>query len=266
MTTDVATYNRQAWDRLVERGDVWTIPVTPSEIAAARRGEWQILLTVRRAVPRTWFPALEGTRTLCLAGSGGQQAPILAAAGARVTVLDNSPRQLAQDRRVADREGLAIETVLGDMRNLEAFADGAFDLVVHPCSNCFVPDVHAVWREVARVLAPGGILLTGFLNPITFIFDEGASARGELVPRHRLPYSDTTHLSPDELHALEARGEPLVFSHSLEAQIGGQAEAGLVLTHLYEDDWPGRPLSMYAPSFIATRAVKTTTSVIQGAP
>ena len=78
---------------------------------------------------------------LCLASGGGQQGPILAAAGANVTVFDNSPRQLAQDRLVADREGLAIETVLGDMADLSAFPDARFDLIVHPVSNVFVPDV-----------------------------------------------------------------------------------------------------------------------------
>jgi len=31
----------------------------------------------------------------CLASGGGQQGPVLAAAGAHVTVFDNSPRQLA---------------------------------------------------------------------------------------------------------------------------------------------------------------------------
>jgi 2-polyprenyl-3-methyl-5-hydroxy-6-metoxy-1,4-benzoquinol methylase len=69
---------------------------------------------------------------LCLASGGGQQGPILAAAGARVTVFDNSPQQLAQDRFVARREGLTLETVEGDMRDLSVFADVSFDLIVHP--------------------------------------------------------------------------------------------------------------------------------------
>lgn len=253
---DITEYNRLAWDRRVEEGDQWTIPVGADEIAAARTGRWHVVLTPGRAVPRDWFPPIEGTRTLCLAGSGGQQAPILAAAGARVTVYDNSARQLAQDRFVAGRDGLDIVTVQGDMRDLSVLADASFDLVVHPCSNCFVPEIRGVWREVARVLAPGGVLLAGFINPMSFIFDEEAADRGELLVRHRLPYRDDTHLDAAQLAALRDRGEPMVFSHSLEEQIGGQLEAGLTLTAILEDDWPGKPLSMYAPSFIATRAVK----------
>ena len=253
---DITAYNRSAWDRLVEIGDQWTVPIGAAEIEEARAGRWHIVLTPSRAVPREWFPRLDGTRTLCLAGSGGQQAPILAAAGARVTVFDNSPRQLAQDRYVADRDGLDIATVQGDMRDLGVFADEAFDLVVHPCSNCFVPDIGPVWREAARVLTSGGVLLAGFINPMAFIFDEDAADRGELVVRHRLPYRDDTCLDADQLRALRERGDPMVFSHSLEEQIGGQLAAGLTLTAIVEDDWPGKALSMFAPSFIATRAVK----------
>jgi hypothetical protein len=54
---------------------------------------------------------LAGIEVLCLASGGGQQGPILAAAGAKVTVFDNSANQLVQDRLVADRDGLTIETV-----------------------------------------------------------------------------------------------------------------------------------------------------------
>ena len=69
-------------------------------------GEWQIVLTPTKPIPRTWFPAdLHGVDVLCLASGGGQQGPVLAAAGATVTVFDNSPRQLAQDRAVANVKG-----------------------------------------------------------------------------------------------------------------------------------------------------------------
>lgn len=89
----------------------------------------------RWPVPSDWFPPLEGIDVLCLASGGGQQGPILAAARANVTVFDNSPNQLAQDRMVADREGLAIETVQGDMADLSVFGEARFDLIVHPVSG-----------------------------------------------------------------------------------------------------------------------------------
>ena len=112
---DVRDLNRDAWNAQVAKENRWTIPVSPHEIEAARRGEWEILLTPTRPLPRSWFPELEGTRVLCLASGGGQQGPILAATGARVTVFDNSPQQLAQDRLVAERDGLELETIEGCM-------------------------------------------------------------------------------------------------------------------------------------------------------
>jgi 2-polyprenyl-3-methyl-5-hydroxy-6-metoxy-1,4-benzoquinol methylase len=104
-----------------------------------------VVLIGYEPVPRDWFPAgLAGIAVLCLASGGGQQGPVLAAAGADVTVFDNSPRQLARDEEVAARDGLAIRTVLGDMRDLSAFTDGRFDLVLNPVSNVFCPDTRAV--------------------------------------------------------------------------------------------------------------------------
>jgi SAM-dependent methyltransferase len=240
----------------VEQGNRWTVPVGPEVTAAAGQGEWQIFLTPIRPVPRHWFPALPGRDVLCLASGGGQQGPILAAAGARVTVLDNSPRQLDQDRLVAERDGLAIATVEGDMADLSAFPDASFDLVVHPVSNCFVPDVRPVWREVHRVLRPGGALLAGFNNPAIYIFDWPRWEQGVLEVRHRLPYSDLESLTEEERDRRD--GEPLEWSHTLEDQIGGQLEAGLLLAGFYEDHSGEADdlLGQTMPTFIATRALK----------
>jgi SAM-dependent methyltransferase len=156
---DPVAYNRAAWDREVESGNEWTRPVGPEVIARARAGDWSVVLIGYEPVPRGWFPAeLAGTSVLCLASGGGQQGPVLAAAGAVVTVLDNSPRQLSRDQEVAGREGLAVRTVLGDMRDLGAFPDASFDVVFNPVSNVFCPDLTPVWRESFRVLRAGGTL------------------------------------------------------------------------------------------------------------
>jgi SAM-dependent methyltransferase len=264
MAMNVHSYNRQAWDKLVESGDRWTVPVTADDILRAKTGDWQIVLTPVKPVPRSWFPNLGRASTLCLASGGGQQGPILAAAGATVTVLDASPRQLDQDRRVAEREGLALETVDGDMADLSMFAEASFDLIVHPCSNCFAPDIRPVWRECGRVLRPGGILLAGFANPVRYIFDEEQMEQGRLSVCHSIPYSDVADLAEEpRQHMVLDQGRPLEFGHSLEDQIGGQLDAGLVISGFYEDRYDGGeadPLSKYLPTFIATRAVKPATT------
>jgi ubiquinone/menaquinone biosynthesis C-methylase UbiE len=254
---DVPGYNREAWDRQVESGNPWTVPVGPEVIRAARRGEWEVLLTETKPVPRAWFPEMAGADVLCLASGGGQQAPVFAAAGARVTVLDNSPGQLAQDRFVAEREALDLETLQGDMRDLSAFADESFDLVFHPVSNLFVPEVGPVWKEAFRVLRSGGALLAGFLNPVVYVFDlELADDTGEVRVRYSLPYADATSKSVEDLQQQMERGEPLEFSHTLEEQIGGQVEAGFLISGLYEDRHRDDPIAAYMPTYVATRAIK----------
>jgi SAM-dependent methyltransferase len=253
---DIFTYNRHAWDRQFAKGNHWTLPASPEVIAAARRGDWQIVLTPTKPMPRAWFPNLSGLEVLCLASGGGQQGPILAAAGAVVTVFDNSPAQLGQDRFVAEREGLNLRTVQGDMADLSAFLDGQFGLIVHPVSNCFVPDVRPVGREACRVLRPGGVLLAGFGNPALYIFDDAAAERGELIVKYAVPYSDVTSLTEQERRRYTDKDEPLVYGHTLDDQIGGQLDAGFALTGFYEDHNPRHPLAKYLPTYIATRAAK----------
>jgi SAM-dependent methyltransferase len=253
---DIRAYNRMAWDRHVDRGNPWTLPVSSEAIAAARQGHWDIILTPTRPIPKDWFPDLRGADVLCLAGGGGQQAPILSAAGATVTVFDNSPKQLAQDRMVADRDGLALRTVEGDMRDLSQFADASFDLIVHPCSNMYVPEVQPVWAEAFRVLRPGGALLAGFMNPALYTFDQQLAESGVLQVKYALPYSDLTSLMDEERQQYIAEGDALEFGHTLEAQIGGQLAAGFLLVGFYEDRRPGAPPARYMPTHMATRAIK----------
>ena len=57
------------------------------------------------------------------------------------------------------------------MRDLSVFPDESFDLIVHPVSNLFVPDVRPVWKEAYRVLRRGGALIAGFNNPVRYLFD-----------------------------------------------------------------------------------------------
>ncbi len=256
----VVELNARAWDIQSSGGNSpWVQPVTAAEIAAARAGAWSVILTPTKPVPRAWFADLTDSALLALASGGGQQVPILSAAGARVTSFDNSAEQLAKDRAVAEREGLALFCEQGDMADLSRFADASFQTIFHPVSNVFAADVHAVWRECFRVLQPGGRLLAGFMNPHFYLFDHDDIERGgPLQVRFALPFADIEHLSD---HAIEQRiseGGALEFSHSLEAQIGGQCEAGFDIVGLYEDRWSdtATPLNAYMPTSIATLAVK----------
>lgn len=258
--SDHLQHNRRAWDRQSAAGSRWCQPVADEVIGKARQGEWEVILTPNRPVPREWFGDLAGRTVLCLAAGGGQQAPVLAAAGAKVMSLDLSDEQLYKDHVLAERHELLLDTVQGDMADLSAFADESFDLVFHPVSNVFVPDLEPVWNECARVLRPGGDLLSGFMNPCFYLFDADELDRGEPpVARYRLPYADNDRRGPDgPLPPCPSGDEAWEYSHSLETQIGGQLRAGFVLIDLYEDWWSDEAtrLNRYMPTSLATRARK----------
>jgi ubiquinone/menaquinone biosynthesis C-methylase UbiE len=255
---DIRQHNRLAWNKQVEYHNPWTIPVSEETVQAARRGQWEIILTPTKPVPKDWFPDLKGLAVLCLASGGGQQGPILAAAGAHITVLDNSPSQLAQDRLVAERDALDITTVEGDMADLSMFPDESFGLIIHPVSNCFAPDIRTVWAEAFRVLRHGGAMLSGFANPVRYLFDQELESTGILQVKYTLPYSDIESLTEEEKQAYIEQGEPFEFSHTLDEQIGGQLDAGFLIAGFYEDTYEGPEdiLSKHMPTFLATRAVK----------
>lgn len=247
--------NSQIWDKRSENNDVWSIPVSKEEVERARKGKWSIVLTPAKPVPANWFPEkLEGKKVLCLAGGGGQQGPILAAAGADVTVFDNSKVQLEKDAFVAKRDGLTIKTIQGNMQDLSAFADESFDCIVHPWSNGYIDDVRTVWKECARVLKRNGLLLAGFGNPISCIFNVGKFEKGILQVENTIPYADIDHMDDPETRAIvEADG--YLWSHTLEDQIQGQIEAGFAIIGFYEDIG-GSALDKYINSSIATKAIK----------
>ncbi len=254
---DVIKFNKKAWNNLVETKNQWTVPVTSEQIRMARNGEWSVLLTPEKFVPKSWFPPMKKLKILALASGGGQQAPLFASAGAEVVVFDNSPNQLEQDTLVASREGLSIQTVEGDMTDLSVFPSEYFDLIFHPCSNMFVPDVNPVWKEAHRVLKTGGHLLAGFCNPVAYTMDAELEKKGIAQMKHKIPYSDITSITEEERVKLYGKSEPINFGHTLDDLLGGQIQAGFAITGFYEDGYKNEPgVHQFLKCFIATKATK----------
>ena len=149
-------HNRAAWDHLAKKQDRLAKPARDVDFGDP-------LKTVDGA---GWLgPDISGKRVLCLAAGGGRQGPIYAAAGAVVTVVDISPAMLELDRLVSAERNLPLRTVEASMDDLSALADQSFDIVIHPVSTCYVPDIFPVYREVARVLCPGGIYVSQHKQP-----------------------------------------------------------------------------------------------------
>lgn len=227
MESHYLTLNQEHWDKQAVMENQWSKPVSDEEIMAAKQGNWKVHLTPS-PVKNEWLADIKGKKILCLASAGGQQAPILAATGGIVTVFDLSEGQLSKDRQLAQEHQLNLVTVQGDMADLTAFTDESFDIIFHPISNLYVPDVNPVWQECYRVLKKGGVLMASFYNPVVFVDDRDPQLRsqGLIRPTYRLPYSDQGSLPLDILQEKVAKGDGLVFGHSLTDLIGGQLTAG----------------------------------------
>ena len=243
--------NAKTIDSWVKEGWQWGVPISHEEYLKAKSGEWSVLLTPTKPVPKQWFGGLRGKKLLGLASGGGQQIPIFSALGAICTVLDYSSEQCASEREVAAREGYSVTVVQADMTKPLPFEDESFDLIFNPVSNCYVEEVEPIFRECFRVLKKGGIFLGGFDNGINFLFNEDDETK---VVRG-LPYS------PLEDEALMKEGiandDGIQFSHTLEEQIGGQLRAGFRLTDVFEDtNGFGTLHELGVPCYWATRAVK----------
>ena len=242
--------NAKTIDSWCEDGWEWGKPISHEIYEKALRGEWGVYLTPTKIVPHEWFGDLKGKKLLGLASGGGQQIPVFAALGAACTVLDYSASQCESERLVAEREGYSVEIIRGDMTKTLPFADETFDIIFHPVSNCYVEEVKPIFRECYRILKRGGILLCGLDNGMNFIFDDS-----EMTIQYKLPFNP---LKDAKLYEDSVKnGWGIQFSHTLEEQIGGQLEAGFVLTNVYEDtNGAGKLHEHNVPCFWATRAVK----------
>ncbi|MBR2949131.1 MAG: class I SAM-dependent methyltransferase [Lachnospiraceae bacterium] len=242
--------NSKTIDLWCKEGWEWGKPISHESYEKALNGEWEVLLSPTKPVPHAWFGELKGKKLLGLASGGGQQIPIFAALGAECTVLDYSEHQCESERLVAQREGYQVQIIQGDMTKRLPFEEEAFDMIFHPVSNCYVEDVKSIFKECYRVLKKGGILLCGLDNGMNFIFDDD-----ETTVKYTLPFNP---LKDEKLYEDSVKNDwGIQFSHTFEEQIGGQLEAGFILTNVYEDtNGAGNLHEHNVPSFWVTRAVK----------
>jgi len=222
-------HNRRAWDRLAAAA----VPLAQPAVDEAF-GDPRGWLGSAGSVDRSWLPGrLAGLEVLCLAAGGGKHAPLYAAAGARVTVLDVSPAMLALDREVARERRIDLEIVEGSMDDLSMFATGRFDLVIQPVSTCYLPDVVPVFREVARVTRPGGIYISQHKAPPSLQATLEPNGQGRYEIEHPLRHDGP--LPPAAPARLREAGT-LEYVHSVETLLGGICRAGFVIADVMEPD------------------------------
>lgn len=213
--------NQKAWDRLVAQGSQFARTATDAECSnplAALDG-------------RGWLPhTVAGLRVLCLAAGGGWQSILYASAGAQVTVVDISPGMLELDSSEASRRNLNLRLIEGSMDDLSMLEDDSFDIVHQPVSTCYVPDILPVYREIGRVLRPGGTYLSQHKQPASLQITRMNSRK---LYELGIEYYHKGPLPPvqDEAYREEQAEEYL---HRWEDLLGGLCRSGFVVEDVVE--------------------------------
>ncbi len=248
---DYTKINSNTIDNWVRDGWQWGVPISPKEYMQAQHGNFDMLLTPTKFVPKSWIGDVKGKNILGLASGGAQQMPIFVALGANVTVLDYSKEQLKSEENFAVQMNYKINLVNADMTQPLPFEDESFDIIFHPVSNCYVEDVYSIWKECYRVLKTGGLLLAGLDNGINFLIDEADESK--IV--NKLPFNP---LKDDALYEKSIKNNwGIQFSHTIEEQVGGQLKAGFKLEDIYSDtNGDGYLHSLNVPTFYATKSLK----------
>jgi SAM-dependent methyltransferase len=124
-----------------------------------------------------------GERVLDVATGPGTLSVAAARRGARVSAIDFSAKMIAELEARARREGLAIDVKLADATSLP-FENDAFDAVFSMFALNLVADRAAAFREIRRVVRPGGRAVVG--TPAS-LAHEPAFARVRAILEKHLP-------------------------------------------------------------------------------
>lgn len=246
-------HNRQAWDQRVREARVFTRPICDEELADVRKAidGWAL------------SEGIVNKRILCLGCGGGRQGPAYSRHGGLVTVVDVSEAQLEIDRQLARKHLLDLRTVRGSMDDLSMFGVAVFDIVIQPVSTCYVPEVGKVYREVARVMAPGGLYISQHKQPVSLQADIRRSSHGYEILE---PYYRSGPL-PQVSGSVHREYGTLEYLHRWEQLIGQMCRAGFVVEDLSEPnhgDLAARPgsfgdRSRYIPPYVRIKARRTMT-------
>lgn len=224
---EVVRTNQQVYDSMAAAGDPLCRPAKEEELADP-------LGTVDAA---GWLgPSIAGRRVLCLAAGGGRQSSLYCAAGAEVTVVDLSGAMLELDRRVAAERGLQLRLLQASMDNLSMLREGEFDIVIHPVSTCYVPEIGRVYREVARVLRSGGLYISQHKQPSSLQTSVEPLPQGGYHLGHRY-YRNSAVPPPNAGSRIGRRlreSGAIEFLHRWEQLIGGMCRSGFVIEDLVE--------------------------------
>ena len=230
---DAREVNRRFWDSLAAVHAA-AAPGSYYDVEALVAGERPLGDLEQRAL-ESCCPDVAGLDVIHVQSHVGVDAIILAQRGARVTAVDFSPPALDRGRAIAQRASVEIEWVEADANALPATLDGRFDLAwVTIGAICWIEDLGAWMKGVARTLRPGGRLVMVEMHPLFQMVDEGVPLTLDMPYAFDGPHvfdEDGSYADPDA--KLEATTS-VVYPHSLGETVTAAIDAGLTVERLEE--------------------------------
>ncbi|MCX4551743.1 class I SAM-dependent methyltransferase [Streptomyces sp. NBC_01387] len=177
---------------------------------------------------------LKGLDVLEIGAGAAQCSRWLAAQGAHPVALDVSHRQLQHALRIAEHNpgGASVPLVAADASVLP-FRDGSFDLACSAYGAVpFVADPVKVFREVRRVLRPGGRWIFSVTHPIRWAFPDEPGPEGLTVAASY--FDRTPYVEEDE------KGDAVYVEHhrTVGDRVRDVVAGGFRLVDLVEPEWP----------------------------
>jgi SAM-dependent methyltransferase len=219
---ETIAHNRRVWNSMAASRHALTRPARDEDL----------LHPLQTVDVSGWLRGgIDGWNVLCLAAGGGRHGPLYAAAGARVTVVDLSPAMLELDRQVAEERRYSVRTIETSMDELSMLADSEFDLVIHPVSTCYLPSVHRLFPEIARVTRPTGLYISQHKQPIN-LQTSLESFTGQYVVEHA--YYDRAAVPRAKQPSKLREPNTKEFVHSWNDLVGGICRSGFLIEDVTE--------------------------------
>lgn len=216
--TDIVEKNRLDWEKYSEKYQAFNLSDTI--LARLKKSPESAFDPAVLAMIGKYMPELRGKR-VCVPSSGDNNAVLaFALLGARVTSCDISENQLAAAKTAAEKLGLGERVTFQqeDTMKLSGVPDSEYDFVytsngVHVWLN----DLPSMYRNVSRVLKPGGVYIMYELHPFQRPFGEGM----KVVKPYDMtgPFEDETTVN---------------FAWRIQDIVNPMLDAGISLLHMEE--------------------------------
>ncbi len=148
--------NRTSWNAISrEYQDRYQIPTDRLTYAPRCPGENELQL----------LGDVAGLNAIVLGCGGGQDCIVLAKQGATVVGIDLSDRQIEYGRRLAEREGVQVTLLQGNVEHLKQIDDESQDLALSLHAMNYVERADRAFAEAHRVLRPGSPFVLSVHHP-----------------------------------------------------------------------------------------------------